>query len=116
MNRDAHQLLSEEELDHLKDVVFEREYNDKHPDDYFNAGGFIAHWHDYTDDEREELLKIVRNYDIVVSEVDGDDYGDKSWKYFIVVKQDGKEIYSDYWREKPTREEVIRVTNEFLEK
>lgn len=58
---DSHQLLNADELDRLKEVVFEREYNDNHPDDYFNAGGFIAHWHSYTNEEREELLKMARN-------------------------------------------------------
>lgn len=59
-SRDAHQELSDTELDQLKELVFEQEYNDNHPDDYFNAGGFIAHWHMYTDEEREELLARVK--------------------------------------------------------
>lgn len=59
-SRDAHQLLNDDELDRLKDIVFEREYNDNHPDDYFNAGGFFAHWNMYTEEERQELLDKVR--------------------------------------------------------
>ena len=40
----------------LQELVFEREYNKKHPDDYSNAGGFYAHWDLYTDEERRELI------------------------------------------------------------
>lgn len=61
MNKDAHLSLSEYELEILEEMVFAREYNDNHPDDYFNAGGFIAHWHYYTDEEREELLKEAKS-------------------------------------------------------
>ena len=52
--------LSSDEAERLHELVFQREYNDNHPDDYFNAGGFFAHWDMYTDEEREELLTIAR--------------------------------------------------------
>lgn len=57
---DSYSSLNEDELEHLHELVFEREYNEKHPDDYFNAGGFFAHWRSYTDEERAELIEEAR--------------------------------------------------------
>lgn len=57
MNKDSYILLDSETQKRLHAIVFEREHNEKHPDDYFNAGGFFAHWSEYTDEERLELLK-----------------------------------------------------------
>ena len=48
--------LTQDELNRLYELVFEREYNPKHQDDYGNAGGFYGHWEWYSDEERAELL------------------------------------------------------------
>lgn len=49
--------LNETQLERLYEIVRDREFNPKHEDDYFNAGGFYGHWSTYTEDERNELLK-----------------------------------------------------------
>lgn len=43
----------------LETLVYEREFNPKHEDDYFNAGGFGGHWTTYTTDEKIELMTEV---------------------------------------------------------
>lgn len=60
-NRTAEQIVALENIEpttreKLETLVFDREYNPKHEDDYFNAGGFGAHWLEYTTDEKIELL------------------------------------------------------------
>ena len=59
MAQDAYRQLKRDEIERLKDLVFEREYDDNHPDDYFNAGGFSGHWNSYTDKERAELMALA---------------------------------------------------------
>lgn len=40
----------------VKAAVFETEWNANHPDDYYNAGGFFAHWEQYTAEEKLEFI------------------------------------------------------------
>lgn len=40
----------------LEKLVYEHEFNPKHEDDYFNAGGFTGHWASYSTDEKIELI------------------------------------------------------------
>ena len=51
--------LTPKQREKLETVVFGFNHNPLHEDDYFNAGGFMAHWSDYTADERDELIKQV---------------------------------------------------------
>jgi len=51
--------LDDDQRAALETAVYDREFNPKHEDDYFNAGGFYGHWSTYTEDEKAELLKGV---------------------------------------------------------
>lgn len=52
--------LNAKEWTKLEELVFQREFNPSHEDDYSNAGGFGGHWHNYTEEEQAELLKEIR--------------------------------------------------------
>ena len=51
--------LTPKQLIALYTLVFNREYNPKHPDDYNNAGGFFAHWNSYSEAEQNELIEAA---------------------------------------------------------
>ena len=40
----------------LLKAVEDAEHNPKHEDDYFNAGGFFAHWDQYSEAEKLEFI------------------------------------------------------------
>ena len=40
----------------VRELVFDAEFNPNHPDDYSNAGGFFAHWYQYSEYERLEFM------------------------------------------------------------
>jgi hypothetical protein len=52
--------LTDEQQERLEEVVFDREFNPKHEDDYFNAGGFYGHWTCYTEDEQMGLIEQAK--------------------------------------------------------
>lgn len=43
-------------IEHVRDSVEAAEHTPKHEDDYFNAGGFFAHWQQYSEAEKLELI------------------------------------------------------------
>lgn len=43
-------------IEAVKELVYSQEFNEKHEDDYFNAGGFFGHWSTYTAEEKAELI------------------------------------------------------------
>lgn len=43
-------------IEHVRDSVEAAEHNPKHEDDYFNAGGFFAHWQQYSEAEKLEFI------------------------------------------------------------
>lgn len=47
-------------IETVKDAVYSQEFNKNHEDDYYNAGGFFAHWSMYTAEEKTELLERVK--------------------------------------------------------
>lgn len=57
---------------------------------------------------------MIPVFNVSAKEVDGDDYGDKSWRYYVEVKVRGEVIFADYYRNKPTLKEVIRQSKEAL--
>lgn len=47
-----------------------------------------------------------------ISNVNGDDFGDKQWRYFVKVFKNNKVIWTDYFRTKPTISELNNLTKE----
>lgn len=43
-------------IEHVRQAVEDAEHNPKHEDDYFNAGGFFAHWDQYSEAEKLEFI------------------------------------------------------------
>lgn len=60
MKAEDYKNLNSDELEMLHNIVFAREYNPAHEDDYFNAGGFFAHWSMYSDEERAFLYDMAQ--------------------------------------------------------
>lgn len=52
--------LTTEQKAQLEELIFNLEFNPDHEDDYFNAGGFSAHWQAYTEAEQTELINTVK--------------------------------------------------------
>lgn len=43
-------------IEHIREAVKAAEHNPNHEDDFFNAGGFFAHWDNYSQAEKLELI------------------------------------------------------------
>lgn len=54
--------LNSDEVDRLHELVFQREYNPRHEDDWYNAGGFFGHWNSYTPEEQQQLIKEAKSW------------------------------------------------------
>lgn len=54
-------------------------------------------------------LKTTNNEIVKIEKVESDDYGDTQWKYLLTVTKGGCEIWSDYFRKKPTLEEIKNI-------
>lgn len=56
-----------------------------------------------------EQLKTTNNEIVKIEEVECDDYDDTQWKYFLTVIKGKYELWSDYFRKKPTLEEIKNI-------
>lgn len=54
------------------------------------------------------------NYTIDVTKVDCDDYGDRHWQYYAVLKHGNSELWSDYFKQEPCLEEVLELALDFV--
>jgi hypothetical protein len=51
---------------------------------------------------------------ITITKVDADDFGDTQWQYFAEAKRNGSQIWSDYYRTKPTHTKALNDAREAI--
>ena len=57
----------------------------------------------------KKKLRRIRDVTWDLIEVDHDDYGDAYWHYKVLYTREGHCIYTEYWHQKPSTYDIIRV-------